>query len=84
MKKIFIALMILGATGCNNQPNNPASSPSSGIANPASVNCIQKGGTLEMRTNTAGVYGICIFNDGSECDEWEYFRGTCQVGQKKP
>lgn len=88
MKKLFIALIIFASAGCNNQVNNTNSTPAptgSGnqIANPASQNCIQKGGKLEIRTNSAGQYGVCIFNDGSECDEWEFYRGTCQKGQKK-
>ena len=50
----------------------------SGIANPASVYCEEQGGTLEMRTDDqGGVAGYCVFEDGSECDEWSHFRGEC-------
>jgi putative hemolysin len=48
------------------------------IANPASVYCEQYGGTLEIRTDeTGGQTGFCKFADGSECEEWAYFRGEC-------
>jgi len=48
------------------------------IANPASVYCEQYGGTLEIRTDESGAQtGFCIFADGSECEEWAYFRGEC-------
>ena len=50
------------------------------IANPASVNCIEKGGTLEMRETTEGTVGFCIFNDGSECEEWALMRKECKMG----
>jgi putative hemolysin len=49
-----------------------------GLPNPASVYCAQKGGRLELRTDAEGaVQGICVFFDGSECDEWAYFRDEC-------
>jgi putative hemolysin len=48
------------------------------IANPASVYCGKYGGKLEIRTDASGgQMGICIFADGSECEEWAYFRGEC-------
>jgi putative hemolysin len=53
-----------------------------GIANPASENCIAKGGRLEIRENTDGEYGICIAPDNTECDEWALFRGECFFGGK--
>lgn len=46
-----------------------------GVANPASVNCIEKGGELELRDGG----GFCIFEDGSECEEWAFFRGECSM-----
>ena len=50
------------------------------IANPASVYCEQNGGTLDIRDQDGGQYGICQFKDGSECEEWAFFRGECQPG----
>jgi putative hemolysin len=48
------------------------------IANPASVYCVQSGYTLEIRTAAGGgQYGVCIFPDGSECEEWAFFRNEC-------
>jgi len=52
-----------------------------GLPNPASVYCEEQGGRLEIRTDASGGQaGVCIFPDGSECDEWAYFRGECQPG----
>lgn len=69
----------------------PAAAPSSsegrriGMANPASKNCADKGGKLEIRDEPAGQSGVCIFADGSRCEEWAFFRGQCAPGQcKKP
>ena len=46
-----------------------------GLANPASVNCIDQGGTLEIRHDAAGgAYGVCRFADGRQCEEWALFR----------
>jgi len=54
----------------NNQPAN--------MANPASVYCEDRGGSLEIRTDDqGGQVGFCLFDDGSECEEWSYFRGEC-------
>jgi len=49
-----------------------------GMANPASVYCINQSGKLEIRSDEQGnQYGVCIFDDGSECEEWKFFRGEC-------
>lgn len=56
-----------------------------GIANPASVYCEEQGYTLEMRTDeNGGQYGVCLFPDGSECEEWAFFRGACEPGETVP
>lgn len=48
------------------------------IANPASVNCTQKGGTSEIITNADGSQsGLCHLTDGTTCDEWAYYRWEC-------
>ena len=52
-----------------------------GIANPASVNCGRQGGVLRIETNDqGGQYGICVFVDDRQCEEWALLRGRCPVG----
>lgn len=51
-----------------------------GMANPASVYCAEQGGRLETRETGVGQYGVCVFPDGRECEEWAYFRGECSPG----
>ena len=54
------------------------------LANPASVFCEDNGGRLEIRTSSdGGQKGYCIFPDGSECEEWAFFRGECSQGGEK-
>lgn len=55
-----------------------------GLANPASVNCQDKGGSLSIKTRPdGGQYGLCYFDDGRACEEWSMFRGDCPVGGVK-
>jgi putative hemolysin len=62
----------------------PTGSEGAGLPNPAAVNCEEKGGKVDIRTDAnGGQYGVCMFQDGSECDEWAFFRGECQPGQMK-
>jgi len=59
--------------------NEPA--PDAGLANPASVYCENEGGRLVIRKDVGGgEYGVCVFPDGSECEEWAFYRGDCQPG----
>jgi putative hemolysin len=51
--------------------------PAPGLPNPASAFCEEQGGRLEIRTADEGEYGVCVFADGSECDEWSFYRGEC-------
>ena len=52
--------------------------PQAIMPNPASVYCEQNGNKLEIQTAADGSqFGVCIFPDGSTCDEWAYFRGEC-------
>jgi len=52
------------------------------MANPASTNCLEKGGRLEGKTDQTGdQFSICIFKDDTRCEEWSYFRGECQPGK---
>lgn len=82
--KKFIFIGITGVmlfSGSFIQP--AASSEEVGIVNPASVYCVQSGYTLEIRSNAdGGEYGVCIFPDGSECEEWAFFRNECGAGYR--
>jgi len=40
---------------------------------PAAVYCGEQGYEYEIRTGEYGQYGVCIFPDGSECDEWQFY-----------
>jgi putative hemolysin len=69
---IVLSALVIG--GCA----NGAAQPSTGLANPASVYCEEQGYTLEMRADDNGTIGVCIFPDGSECEEWAFYRGECK------
>ena len=73
MKRIFTFLIILMALTACTAPQTQA-----GMPNPASVYCEQKGNKLEIRTAADGSQnGVCVFPDGSTCEEWAYYRGEC-------
>jgi uncharacterized protein len=60
--------------GCVAQAPPPAALPRVGLANPASVFCIEQGGRLEIRDTPAGQVGFCILPDGREVEEWAFWR----------
>jgi putative hemolysin len=47
------------------------------MANPASTHCFESGGTIQIRGDGESAQSMCVFVDGSECEEWQYFRGEC-------
>ena len=54
------------------------------LANPAARYCTDQGFRYETRQDEQGdEYGVCIFDDGAECDAWAYFRGECGQGRAK-
>jgi putative hemolysin len=70
----------LNCTGCELSTDDDASLV--GVPNPASVNCIDMGGTLETKYEPAGEYAVCVFDDGSACEEWTLQRGECEKGSR--
>jgi putative hemolysin len=55
------------------------------LGNHASRYCLEHGGSSILKTLTAIngseiQEGICEFPDGSQCEEWKYFRGECNPG----
>ena len=77
---VFMSGSLLCTASFAGNSASTVSVASVGMANPASVNCIKQGGSLVMRQNAAGTYGICLFKGGRECEEWALFRGECPVG----
>jgi len=72
---ILIILAVIGLVFIIKTPQIPKT-PKTQIPNPAAVYCVEQGYKYEIRTNPEGSqYGVCIFPDGSECEEWSYFCG---------
>lgn len=77
MRMLWLAMIaVLCATGSVAQmPPQPQ------LANPASVRCIEQGGALRMdRRPDGGQFGVCVFADNYQCEEWALFRGECPKG----
>ena len=62
----------------------PAAEVFANMANPSSVYCTENGGKSEIRQGDGGEVGYCVFADGSECEEWAFFRGECTAGGSEP
>jgi len=79
---LVIATLILVACAPA-EPESSQSEPESGLglANPASVNCEKKGGTVVIqKRGDGGEYGVCVFADNRQCEEWAMYRGDCPEG----
>jgi hypothetical protein len=59
----------------NQTVNATAPADQTSMANPASVNCVNVGGTVQIKDSPAGQYGMCAFTNGTACEEWALFRG---------
>lgn len=47
------------------------------LPNPASVHCVEQGGTLDIRKDADGnEIGVCVFDIGHECEEWALFQNN--------
>lgn len=86
---LSLAIVVIVLVSCSGSQTQPESTPSSQtigtdtplavIPNPASVFCQEQGYQSKTRTaEDSSQYGVCIFPDGSECDEWAYFRDECR------
>lgn len=74
---IFLGVLLAACSGVQPEPEKQEV----GMPNPVSVFCEENGGVLEIREDASGgQYGVCIFPDNNECEEWAYFRGECSPG----
>jgi putative hemolysin len=72
---VVIALVVFAISQSRNTSEPENSDNNVQIANPASVYCVEQGGTVDIRTDADGnQYGMCILADGTEIEEWELFR----------
>lgn len=85
MAVTIVLILMVACTAAQTDPTArppvevvPTAIPQANMPNPASVFCQEQGYQSEIRTAEDGSQsGVCIFPDGSECDEWAYFRGEC-------
>ena len=81
INKLILILLLLAVVGgissCNRNKDEVK------LANPASVFCAENGGKTSIRIENYGDVGYCLFEDGTQCEEWAYFRGECRPGEFK-
>ena len=66
---------------CSLPCREPLAQTPTTLANPASVHCRDLGGTTRIeRTPRGDQYGVCVFPDNRQCEEWALLRGQCPAG----
>jgi putative hemolysin len=70
--------------GCGSDPEPVEPTTPAELANPASVFCIEQGGSLEIVDETDGQVGYCNLPDGTRIEEWEYFRSQHPTATNQP
>lgn len=73
-----IALSMLLLAGCGMQ-SVPEVQPT--LQDQISLYCLDHEGNLEMREESWRLQGYCVFADGSECAEADFFNGVCKAGE---
>lgn len=78
MKKFLILTLFifLILTACGQSKDESAA-----LANPAAVYCQEQNGILQTVYSPAGEDALCVFDNGSHCWQWDYYRGECEVGE---
>ena len=82
MKPIYLIILVVLVASCSATQPTPeivsTDAPDANMPNPASAYCEEQGYRSEIRTASDGSQsGVCIFPDGSECDEWAFYRKEC-------
>jgi len=73
---------VLAGCGSDSEPVEPTTPAE--LANPASVFCIEQGGSLEIVDETGGQVGYCNLPDGTRIEEWEYYRSQHPTATSQP
>lgn len=69
-----LLLLLAGCTPLVERGEGGDIRPVIGMANPASVSCVDNGGRSEIRDTPRGQIGVCVFHTGQVCEEWALFR----------
>lgn len=69
MKQLAVIPCLL-LVGCGSSP----SAQPAGMTNPASLYCLQQGGTVEFLAEAGSPVGYCHSSDGRVVEEWAFFR----------
>ncbi len=89
--KLLIIILILIVVGVvcyfsfrqKKEPSEEASKEETQLPNPAAVYCQEQDGILKHIMFEKGTRGFCLFEDGSQCGQWDFYRGDCKKGQLK-
>lgn len=79
----LLALAGCGEDGEEKAADSSAPADEVQIPNPASQNCAAMGGMHEAAESPLGTYGICVFEDNRQCEEWALLKGACPEGGVK-
>jgi putative hemolysin len=89
---IVLIVLLISCTAPRTQPTPTSSevkdpistdTPLANMPNPASVYCAKQGFKIEIHTAGDGSQqGVCIFTNGSKCDEWAFYRGECSPAKE--
>ena len=72
-KLMFVLCAALVVGGCGDGVEDSDTQ----LPNPAAVFCEESGGAVRIETAEDGSEaGICVLADGTEIDEWEYWRAN--------
>lgn len=73
MKKILVLLTYIYLVGCTNTAELLPPAKTIGMANPASVYCVKKGGKIKIVQTTKGEVGYCHLANGVSIEEWTLY-----------
>jgi putative hemolysin len=74
---VTLILILAGLSSCGDSDDSAADQRPTAMPNPASVYCEEQGGTSVIVAASDGSQsGVCRLPDGTEIDEWEYFRAS--------
>jgi putative hemolysin len=77
---LVLALVAFPACGSSDDPIRGDCPDCMPTISTVSSYCSEQGGSVDIRTDAAAQYGVCKFNDGSECEVWAFYRGECKPG----